>query len=260
MAASPIFTKEADFRRWFEANLSSVGVKEVILSQEVCPDYVVVMIDGQVAKIEAELFDVNFRYHRHEPAKVDYVLACYSRADSIDGVPVIAVNKLHTWEPTATEPVPADAPLTAAESDLLATLLFTGGVSVAALGEGSFAGDQTLWLHFAPATVAAIPRSRDDDSLMTVLPPKAKRFIRKYHHALIGAGLSASACEAIDSLQRRGLVKYRPLAFLASLMDGGLVDHPAFVPIEAYATAEAHERYGKQLSRHLFRPTSAKPR
>ena len=35
------FHKESDFRKWFEANLEVVGVKKIILSQEVCPDYVV---------------------------------------------------------------------------------------------------------------------------------------------------------------------------------------------------------------------------
>lgn len=186
-----------------EAHLESLGIKRVIVSQEVCPDYVVEMSDGSIARIEAELFAVNFRYHRHNPKKVDCILACYSKTDAIDGVPVIAVNKLHLWEPQPKESISGDIPLSEAEAELLAALLFTGGLSVAALGEGVFAGDRALWIQFAPERVAAFPRG-SDDSLMTVLPPEAKKFIKKYHHALIGAGLSALACDAIDTSSDAG--------------------------------------------------------
>lgn len=69
MKEATVFTNEADFRRWFERNLSYFGVREIVFSQEVCPDYVVIMDDGRTAKIEAELFAANFKYHRHDPAK-----------------------------------------------------------------------------------------------------------------------------------------------------------------------------------------------
>jgi hypothetical protein len=245
-------TTEADFRKWFEQNLESVGVKRVILSQEACPDYVVEMTDGRVVRMEAELFAVNFRYHRHDPAKVDYILACYSKTAEIDGVPVIAINKLYVWDPQPEEPIPPDTPLTDDELGLLARLVATGGLSVAALGEGSFAGDRVIWIRFPPDKVASFPRG-NDESVFTVLPPEAKKFIKRFHHALIGAGLSATACEAIERLQRRRLVKYRPIAFLASLMDGGMINHPAWIPIELYATPEARQRYGAQIRRRLRR-------
>jgi len=72
---------EAEFRKWFEQNLLAFGVRKIILSQEPCPDYVLQMQDGRIVRVEAELFAVNFRYHRHDPRKVDFILAAYSHAD-----------------------------------------------------------------------------------------------------------------------------------------------------------------------------------
>src|SRR3990170_5367433 len=89
-----IFGTEKEFRKWFEKNLGRFGVKRIILSQEVCPDYVLEMTDGRVLRVEAELFAINFRYHRHDPAKVDLILACYAKAPELDSVPVVAANKL----------------------------------------------------------------------------------------------------------------------------------------------------------------------
>src|SRR5208337_5675974 len=116
MKRALIFTKESDFRVWFEQNLESVGVKRIILSQEVCPDYVAEMSDVRIARIEAELFAINFRYHRHSHTKVDYILACYSNAEEVDGVPVIAVHKLWVWDPDTIEThALRDTPLTEPE-------------------------------------------------------------------------------------------------------------------------------------------------
>ena len=93
---------------------------------------------------------------------------------------------------------------------------------------------------------------------MTVMPRPAKKFIKKYHHALIGAGLSEEACAAVEALQRRGLAKYRPLGFIAVVMDGGVVDHPAWLPTELYPTPEAEELYGQEMRKHLFAPPRSK--
>lgn len=111
-------------------------------------------------------------------------------------------------------------------------------------------GNQEIWMRFSPDVVDAFPRGRDD-SVFTVMSPEAKTFVRKYHHALIGAGLSEVTCDAIQSLRRRRLIGYRPLAFLAALMDGGFVNHPAWLPTEIYETEEARQYHGEQL-RHLF--------
>lgn len=99
MKEAVVFTNEKEFRGWFEKNLSQFGIKEIFLSQEACPDYVVIMEDGRPAKVEAELFGVNFKYHGHDPAKADFIVACYSKTDEVEGVPVKAVHRLWCFDP-----------------------------------------------------------------------------------------------------------------------------------------------------------------
>lgn len=252
MKQGTVFERESDFRQWFEANLDRFGVKRIILSQEPCPDYVAEMVDGRVLRIEAELFAVNFRYHRHDPSKVDLIVACYSRAESIEGVPVLAVHKLWSWEYEPSQQTPPTEPLSSHEKDLLRAVHWMGGVDLTGLGASApgFSGDQLMWLRFSPDAVDAFPRGRDD-SIFTVMRPETKAFIKKFHHALIGAGLSEAACDAVHSLQRRRLVGYRPLAFIAAVMDGGLVDHPAWLPTEIYVTKKARDEHG-DLFRSMF--------
>src|SRR6266513_1074616 len=45
--------------------------------------------------LESSSLPSSFAIHRHDPAKVDYILAYYSKASDIDGVRVIATNKLY---------------------------------------------------------------------------------------------------------------------------------------------------------------------
>jgi len=82
------------------------------------------MNDGSVKKIEAELFAINFRYHGHDPKKVDLIVACYSKTDSLDGIPVLAVNKfwLMEQEEEAEPVIPAEAPLSEIESKILGVI------------------------------------------------------------------------------------------------------------------------------------------
>ena len=139
-----IHESEAEFRRWFEKNLGRFGISEIILSQEPCPDYVVKMNDGSTAKIEAELFAANFHKHGHDPKKADFILACYSKTTVVDGVPVIAVNKLWCLDDKQDPPIPPDAPLSDAEAKLLGVIDFHGGLSITALADDHFGGDQDL--------------------------------------------------------------------------------------------------------------------
>jgi hypothetical protein len=92
MKEAIIFDKESDFRKWFEENKEKVGVKRIILSQDVCPDYVFEMKNGEVVKLEVELFAINFQYHRHDPDKADYILACYAKEKEGDCSGGIASN------------------------------------------------------------------------------------------------------------------------------------------------------------------------
>ena len=241
MKEANVFTTEAEFRKWFERNLDRFGVREIVLSQSICPDYVVIMQDGRIAKIEAELFADNFSYHQHDPKKANYILACYSKAQQVQGVPVIALHKLWCLELEPLEPLPPDAPLSQDEAGLLTAIHQSGGISISKLSEGALAGHQSIWLRVTPDQVAAIPRGRIADSFFNTLSQSAKKWLRKYHHVLIGAGISMEGCDLLESLVKRGLVEYRPVVWLSAAYDGVLVDHPAWVPTEIRATRKAWE-------------------
>jgi len=247
-----VFTSESDFRVWFEKNLDQFGIKEIILSQEVCPDYVVIMQDGKPAKIEAELFAVNFRYHRHDPAKADYIVACYSKTDEVQGVPVMAVHRLWYFDEEPTDLLPPGAPLDENEASFLSAIHQTGGLSISALSGGDLAGDQEMWIRVPPEKIAEIPRVRIIDNIFNILTQETKEWLRKYHHLLIGAGISEEGCRLLASLKRRQLIAYRPIEIIASMHDGVVVKHPAWFPMEVYATPEAWEYHKEDILKYLF--------
>ena len=87
---------------------------------------------------------------------------------------------------------------------------------------------------------------------MNAVSAEAKQFMKKYHHVLIGAGLSGEACEALGRLRRRGLVKYRPMEIVAALYDGVLIQHPGWVPTEVQSTQEAWKLHREALLRRMF--------
>lgn len=239
MKEATVFTSEEEFRRWFEKNLSRFGVREIFLSQETCPDYVVVMEDGHYAKVEAELFAINFKYHHHDPSKVDYIVACYSKSDEVEGVPVKAVHRLWCFDPDPLELLPPDGSLTEDEASLLHAIHQSGGISLSALSEGSLRGDQQIWVRMPPEKIAAIPRGRIEDSALNILTQSAKKWVRKYHYLLIGAGISEDGCRILESLMRRHLIGHRPINFLAAAYDGVIIEHPAWFPVEVYVRPEA---------------------
>ena len=247
MKEAVIFYTEKDFREWFEANLNKVGVKRIILSQEPCPDYVVEMENGEIAKVEAELFAINFKYHRHDPSKADYILACYAKEKEVLGVPVIAINKLWIFEPEPLNSLPSDGPLSEDEIDLLVSIDFSGSKEISSLGTGPFAGNEHIFLRVSPDVISAIPRGKIEDSIFSIVTDQSKQYIKKYHHILIGAGLSISACNAIEKLTRRSLKKIRPLDFMSALYDGVLIQHEGWVPTEVYLTDTAYEIYGDKI-------------
>ena len=252
MKEAAVFTNEADFRRWFEQNLSQFGIKEIILSQEVCPDYVVIMQDGRPAKVEAELFAVNFKYHRHDPAKVDYIVACYSKTDKVEGVPVLAVHRLWCFDPEPLDCLPPEDPLDEDEAILFSAIHQTGGLSVSALSQGNLAGDQEIWVRVPPDKIAAIPRGRILDNIFNILTQPAKEWLRKYHHLMVGAGISKDGCRLLESLMRRQLIAYRPIEIIASMYDGVVVKHPAWFPVEVYATPDAWKYHKEDIVKYLF--------
>ncbi|HTV39472.1 MAG TPA: hypothetical protein VMF08_02780 [Candidatus Sulfotelmatobacter sp.] len=225
------FDTEAEFRTWFEQNLAEFGINKIIVNQEVCPDYVVIMKTGETKRIEAELLAINFKYHRHEAEKVDLIVACYANADQIGGVPVMAVNKLWEYRPENPESAqPPNGPLSEDELKMLEAVQFSGGIELSALAEGDFRGNSRIFLHFNPDQVTKFPRATN--SLLGVVSPKTKQFIKKYHYAIIGENLSERACAAFDGLSRRGLIKARPLSFMLAAYDGVISAHPGWIPTE----------------------------
>jgi hypothetical protein len=247
-----VFTNEAEFRSWFEKNLSRFGVKEIFLSQETCPDYVVIMEDGRYARVEAELFAINFMYHRHDPSKVDYIVACYSKTDDIEGVPVKAVHRLWCFDPDPLELLPPEGSLTEDEASLLSAIHQSGGISLSALSEGPLHGSLQIWVRVSPEKIAAIPRSKIKDSVLNILTQSAKEWVRKYHHLLVGAGISEDGCRLLESLTRRQLIGHRPINLLAAGYDGVIIKHPAWFPVEVYARPEAWQYHKDDILKYLF--------
>lgn len=227
------------------------------------------MESGECAKIEAELFAINFRYHGHDPNKVDYILACFAKEPEVDGVPVIAVNKLWIYEPELLAPLPPEGPLSEDEFTLLGIIAFYGSREISSLAIGEFSGDQNIYRRIPPDyTVSSphgkFPRGKLDDSLFSVMSPEAKKYLKKYHHILIGAGLSEKACEGLESLRRRNLIVDRPLPFIFALQDGTLIKHDGWVPTEVCVTTLAREIHGEKLKEwHLQQikntPSISKP-
>jgi len=253
MKEAVVFTNEKEFRGWFENNLSQFGIKEVFLSQEVCPDYVVIMEDGHPAKVEAELFAVNFKYHGHDPAKADFIVACYSKTDEVEGVPVKAVHRLWCFDADPLDLIPPSDPLNEDEAVLLSGIHQSGGISLSALSDGDLGGgDQQIWIRLPPENIAAIPRGRIEDSVLNILTQSAKEWVRKYHHLLIGAGISKDGCRLLESLMRRKLIHHRPIDFMPAAYDGVIVDHPAWFPVEVYATPLAWEHHKNDIMKYLF--------
>ena len=257
---------EAEFRVWFDKNYKELGVKRIILSQEPCPDYVVEMDDGEIARMEAELFAKNFKYHGHDPKKADYILACYAREEEVEGVPVIAINKLWLFEHEPISPLPPDDPLTEDELAFLSSLQSLGPTDISALCssllQGTYSGRNNIYIRLSPETISSIPRGKASDSIFSSIGRKTKEYIKKYHHILIGSNISESACIAIESLTRKGLIKARPISFLAALYDGALIQHDGWIPTEIYFTELAIKYHGQKMKDwhiNLVRKLSQKP-
>ena len=153
--------------------------------------------NGRPAKVEAELFAVNFKYQGHDPRKADYIVACYSKTTEVEGVPVIAVHRLWCFDVEPMDPLPPDEPLDEGEARLLATIHVSGGISVSVLSEGNLGGDQQLWMRLPPDKISAIPHGRIVDSALNILTQPAKEWLTKYHHLLVGAGVSEEGCRLL---------------------------------------------------------------
>lgn len=103
-----------------------------------------------------------------------------------------------------------------------------------------------------PEKIAAIPRGRIDDNIFNILTQPAKEWLRKYHHLMIGVGISMKGCQLLESLRRRQLISSRPIEIIASIYDGVLVNHPAWFPVEVFATPNAWKYHKGDILKYLF--------
>jgi hypothetical protein len=198
------------------------------------------------------LFAINFKYHGHDPAKADFIVACYSKSDEVEGVPVKAVHRLWCFDADPSDLIPPSDPLNEDEAALLSCIHQSGGISLSALSNGELGGDQQIWIRLPPENIAAIPRGRIEDSVLNTLTQSAKEWLRKYHHLLLGVGISENDCRCIESLMRRKLIHHRPIDRMSAAHDGVIVDHPAWFPIEVYATPLALEHHKDDIMKYLF--------
>lgn len=238
-----IYDTEQEFREWFEDNLNHFGFKRIILSQDPCPDYVVETETGEVLRVEVELFAANFIIHGHDPRQVDRIVACFSAEDQIVGIPVLAANDLREYSPRPAGTKQTGEDLSINERRVLGIVMGTGGIELSALAQQGFAGNLFIYRRVAPELVAGLKGARIQDSLLQVIGRETKQYIRKFHHVLLGGGLSNELCEALNGLEMKGYIAFRPLPFIAALYDGIILDHKGWVPTEVYATKEAKLMY-----------------
>ncbi len=252
MKKAVVFYNEKDFREWFESNLDFFDVKRIILSQEPCPDYILEMKDGRVLKVEAELIDINFKYHKHDPAKVDLIIACYASNKEILGVPVKAVNKLRMFDFEPREKLSPEGPLSEDEIQMLQMILSSSTLSLLAIGRGIFAGNETIYLHASKELVEFLKGKRLGDSIFNIITSSAREYIRKYHHMLVASGWSERACNTFESLMKRELIRVRPISFMEAAYDGFVLNHEGWMPSEAFPTGNV-KKYHKYIYDDLWK-------
>jgi hypothetical protein len=239
----PIYDTEREFREWFEDNLDHFGFKRIILSQEACPDYVLETETGEILRVETELFAANFISHGHDPRQVDKIVACFSEEDHIGGIPVLAANNLREYNPRPVVTKMTSEDLSMNERRVLGIVMMSGGIELSALAQQGFAGNLFLYKRVPPELVKKLKGVRIQDSLLQAIGRDTRQFIRRFHHVLLGAGLSDELCDALKGLEMRELIALRPLDLLSALYDGILLDHEGWVPTEVYATKEAKLKY-----------------
>lgn len=134
----------------------------------------------------------------------------------------MAVHNLWCFDLEPHDPLPSGDPLSDEEARLLTAIFESSSISISALSQGELAGDSEIWLRIPPDQIKALPHRRIQESVLNTLTQSAKEWLRKYHHLLIGGGLSQKACELLESLGRRRLIEQRPIDFLSSIYDGSI--------------------------------------
>jgi len=144
----------------------------------------------------------------------------------------------------------------------LGIISFHGSLEISTLAIDKFSGSRSIFIRFPPEWVLSapqgrFPRGRIEDSIFSIISPKTKTYIKKYHHVMIGANLSEQACESLENLRRRELIEIKPIPFIAALYDGTLILNDGWLPTEVCLTTLAKKIYMKKLKQfmsHLLTP------
>lgn len=91
------FKSEKEFTDWFEDNYEMFGFRGIISpDMGTFPDYSMENFEGEEVKVEAELMAKNFKDHSHDSEEVDKIVCAWSSVDEIEGVPVVALEKVES--------------------------------------------------------------------------------------------------------------------------------------------------------------------
>ena len=152
-------------------------------------------------------------------------------------MPVIAINKLWYYEPKPTEPLSPEGPLSQDELKMLNIINLNDSIEISALCDGYFSRNRNLYMRISPDYIASFPRGKIEDSLGNTISPQAKKYIKKYHYALIATNLSEKACNTIELLNRRGLIKIRQISLISAVYADVMTEHDGWIPTELYLTS-----------------------
>jgi len=249
MEETGYFYSEKDFRNYFEQHLDKFGVKKIQLSHEACPDYVLIMENGQILNAEAELFADQFKYdHKDQLNLVDVVLCCYAKSNKVLGKPAIALHKLYELDdPNRKSSLKQlNTKLSKEEQEMLEFVGSYGRISFVQLsGCEQWSGDYLLFQNIPPNIAKGALRGYPEDcTIFDIATRDAIKHMRKYCNVMLAANLSKKACEIFDNLRRKELVCLVPSCFAVYLMDGGVMYDPKiWIPMEIQITKKALENY-----------------
>jgi len=252
MEETGFFYSEKDFRQYFEKNYKKFGVKKIQLSHEACPDYVLIMKNGDVVNAEAELFAEQFKYdHKHQLHLVDVVLCCYAKSTTVLGKPVIALHKYYELDEhkQTSKKKNIRGKLSKDEWEMLEFIASYRRVSFAEITScPKWAGNYLLFQVVPPKIAKGALRGYPKKTnLLDMATRPAIEHMRKYCAVLLATGLSKKACVIYDRLKRRRLISLVPSCFLTYAIDGSIYDTNRWIAMEVMVTDKALKKYPKKL-------------
>lgn len=252
MEETGFFYSEREFREYFDKNFKKFGVKKIQLSHEACPDYVLIMENGEVINAEAELFAEQFKYdHKHQLDKVDVVLCCYAKSEKILGKPVIALHKYYELNDPKYKPKRKhlEEKLSNDEWEMLEFIAGYRRVTFAEITScPKWAGDYCIFQIIPPKTAKGALRGYPKETTLIDMATRSSiEHMRKYCAVLLANGLSKKACVTFDKLRERGLISLVPSSFLTYSIEGRIYDSNRWIAMEVKVTEKALKKYPKEL-------------